>query len=97
MLSIAARKHAADTAIPSWLTLAAARAILAARSGSSGQAREMPSIKICAPICVERLFPFVAAAPLAGGVRPFFRLMYAVCSAERPYPPHQKMDLFSIT
>ena len=49
--SIVPKKTAASSAIPSWLTDAAARINLAARSGSPGADIENPSINICAPIC----------------------------------------------
>ena len=94
--SIAAKWQAASTARPSWLTEAALRTSAAARSGSPGKHMANASINICAPICSETLWPFIAADPLRGASIPCFRLRYAVCSVDRPRPPHQRIVLSSM-
>ena len=83
-------------AIPSWLTLAASLAILAARSGLPGFAMAHVSIKISEPICSAMLRPFNSMEPLFGALIPFLRRRYAVCSVLLERPPHQRMVSFSI-
>ena len=58
---------------PSWVTEAAARAILAARSGFPGFTRPQVSEKICPPICSAMVEPFWRMLPLSGAGIPFRR------------------------
>ena len=91
-----ATTFAARTASPSCETRAAPSANFSARSGSPGATMPNASMKICAPLCSDTIFPLRFIEPDSGDGTPCLRRIHAVCSVESETPPHQRIVRFSI-